>query len=79
MKIIRKKLDTEAFGRLETASQAQEIIPAEEEIRLGDCLTFEEWDGETFTGRTFLRPIAYILRTALQPGGDKICIVGWQI
>lgn len=77
MKMIKKKLDLEAFCRLETASRAQEIIPSEEEIRLGDCLVFEAWDGEIFTGRTFLRPITYILRTSLQPGGDKICIAGW--
>jgi len=77
MKTVRKKILPEYFKEVRARNKNFEIRTDEDNIKVGDLLILEEWDG-VYTGNSTRRYVKYVLRDAvdlgLMPG---YCIVSW--
>lgn len=77
MKTVKKKILPEYFKAVRARERNFEIRIDEDDIRVGDLLILQEWDG-FYTGNSVRRYVKYVLRDAaelgLMPG---YCIIGW--
>lgn len=77
MKVVRKKIRPEYFKAVRAREKNFELRVDEDDIRVGDLLVLEEWDGY-YTGEGVHRYVKYVLRDCqefgLMPG---YCIIGW--
>lgn len=77
MKTVKKKILPEYFRAVRDREKNFELREDEDDIRVGDLLILQEWDG-VYTGNYVRRYVKYVLRDAsgfgLDPGH---CIIGW--
>lgn len=77
MKTVRKKILPEYFKAVRAREKNFEIRIDEDDIRVGDLLILEEWDG-FYTGNSVKRYVKYVLRDAMELGLiSGHCIIGW--
>ena len=67
MKTVRKKILPEYFKAVRAREKNFEIRIDEDDIRVGDLLILEEWDG-FYTGNGVKRYVKYVLRNAAELG-----------
>lgn len=77
MKVVRKKIRPQYFKAVKAREKNFELRADEDDIRVGDLLVLDEWDGY-YTGEGVRRYVKYVLRDCpemgLMPG---YCIIGW--
>ena len=77
MKVVRKKIRPQYFKAVKAREKNFELRADEDDIRVGDLLVLDEWDGY-YTGEGVRRCVKYVLRDCpemgLMPG---YCIIGW--
>lgn len=77
MKAVRKKIRPQYFKAVRAREKNFELRADEDDIRVGDLLVLDEWDGY-YTGKGVRRYVKYVLRDCpemgLMPG---YCIIGW--
>lgn len=75
MKTVRKKICPEFFRAVRSKEKNFEYRIDEDDIRVGDLLILEEWDG-FYTGQRCRRYVKYVLRDfpGLHP---DYCIISW--
>ena len=77
MKTVRKKILPEYFKAVRARKKNFEIRIDEDDIRVGDLLILEEWDG-FYTGNSVRRYVKYVLRDAAELGlMSGYCIISW--
>lgn len=78
MRIVTKKILPEYFRAVKEYRKNFEIRKDEDDVKVGDIMILQEWDGDKYTGYGVSREVKYVLRNVpeygLMPG---YCIIGW--
>ena len=77
-KSVIKKILPKYFKAVREEKKNFELRKDEDNIRVGDILVLEEWNGTRYTGKRELRKVKYVLRNVPEYGlKEGYCIIGW--
>lgn len=78
MKEVTKKILPKYFKEVYAGNKTFELRKDEDDIQAGDRLYLKEWNGRSYTGRSFIVTVKYVLRNVPEYGLAKgYCIIGW--